>query len=73
MSVSSVSHRAAPQPVQQQPAREPVKARAKEPQDVKPAVKEKPPVQHPEVTYSNAKEKIPQHAAPKGRSIDVKA
>ncbi len=73
MSVSSVSQRALPQPVQQQPAREPVKAAAKEPPDVKPAVREKPPVQHPEVTYFHAKEKTPQNASPKGQKVDLKA
>ena len=70
MSVSSVSHRSAPPPVQRQPEREPVKA----------AVKEAPPkpkavahavTAHAQPTYVHAKEKT---AAPaKGQRVDIKA
>jgi hypothetical protein len=71
MSVSSVSHRPAPPPVQRQPEREPVKAAAKEAQ---PKPKVEAHAQHAQPTqqtYSHAKEKP---AAPaKGQRVDVQA
>jgi hypothetical protein len=68
MSVSSVSHRPAPPPVQHQPAREPVKAAAKETQ---PKPKVEAHAAHAQPTYSHAKEKP---AAPaKGQRVDVQA
>ena len=76
MSVSSVSHRPAPQPVQRQPEREPVKAAAKEAQP-KPKVEahaqhaQHAQPTHTQQTYSHAKEKP---AAPaKGQRVDVQA
>ena len=86
MSVSSVSQRPAPQaqaqPVQQQRAREASKADVKQMQNDKldkqtqtdkPATKQKASAHYAEVTYSRAKENTTQHAAPKGRRIDIKA
>jgi hypothetical protein len=73
MSVSSVSHRAMPQPVQQHRSREPAKAVDKQAQTDRPAAKEKASAHYSDVTYSRAKENTTQHAAPKGRRIDIKA
>lgn len=73
MSVSSVSHRPAPQPVQQQPAREPVKAAAKEapPKPKAVAHETHAAAAHAQPTYTHAKEKP---AAPvKGQRVDIKA
>ena len=73
MSVSSVSHRPAPPPVQRQPEREPVKDAAKEAQP-KPKVEahaQHAQPTHTQQTYSHAKEKP---AAPaKGQRVDVQA
>lgn len=70
MSVSSVSNRPAPPPIERAPVREPVKAAAKEappkPKEVTHAV-----ATHAQPTYTHAKEKP---AAPaKGQRVDVKA
>ena len=70
MSVSSVSHRSAPPPVQRQPEREPVKAAAKE-TPPKPKVEAQQATAHAQSTYTHAKEKP---AAPaKGQRVDIKA
>ena len=86
MSVSSVSQRPAPQPqpqaVQQQRAREAVKSDDKQMQTDKLATqmqterfaeKQKASKSYADETYARAKENTTQNAAPKGRSIDVKA
>ncbi|WP_297723423.1 hypothetical protein [Limnohabitans sp. Rim8] len=86
MSVSSVSQRPAPQPqpqaVQQQRAREAVKSDdkqmqtdklAKQMQTERFAEKQKASKSYADETYARAKENTTQNAAPKGRSIDVKA
>ncbi len=70
MSVSAVSNRPMPTPVQRQPEREPVKAAVKE-APPKPKVEAQQATSDMQPTYSNAKEKT---AAPaKGQRIDVKA
>jgi hypothetical protein len=70
MSVSSVSHRAAPPPVHQQPAREPVRAAAKETQPKSKVVAHQA-APHAQPTYSHAKEKP---AIPvKGQRVDIQA
>jgi len=73
MSVSSVSNRPAPPPVQRQPEREPVKAKETQP---KPKVEERAKVEaqpqaEAQPTYSKAKERT---AAPdKGQRVDMRA
>lgn len=70
MSVSAVSHRPAPAPVQHPPAREPVKAAAKE-DAPKPKAAAHAVAAHAQPTYNAAKEKP---AAPaKGQRVDLKA
>jgi hypothetical protein len=75
MSVSSVSHRPSPPPVEREPVRAQVKAAAKEPAP-KPKVEAHPhgashAASQAQPTYSHAKEKTT--AMVKGQRVDVKA
>lgn len=72
MSVSSVSHRAAPLPAQPQ-ARQPVKAATQETHVARHPAREKSAPAHAEPTYSHAKEKQAHTSPAKGQRVDIKA
>lgn len=71
MSVSSISHRSAPPPIEREPARAAVKTAAKEPAPKPKVEAHHAAAPHAQPTYTHAKEKTT--AMVKGQRVDIKA